>query len=308
MILLNDAPPLNQSQSLKAMYALLPEKGMVHSSMMCGQHYDRAEEFDDTWACPAITWSAGGQETYFFEDRKKILVRSAGALALAAGARYAYAASDERPFRSNMIVFPKWITSEAARGVLGEDLEKSEPFETKLFVPDAQTAMLMNEIAGACASNWTDQEFYNEKVALLYQRLLQTQAGDIDRSREAVRRKTRMELRRRIDRAKQFILENYCDAALTLQTIAQNACLSPYHLIRVFKMQTGVTPVQYLTSIRMNAAKRLLQNTRIGVAEAAYEVGYTDRAAFSRMFTKFYGKAPSKIDRPAAPGAPKFLI
>ena len=300
MILLNETPPPAQSQSLKAMYARLPEQGMVHSTMMRGQRYEMADEFDDAWACPAVTWSVGGKEKYSFADGKTVSVRSAGALALAAEARYAYAASDDRPFRSSMIVFPKWITRQAAHHVLDSETDLAQPLLTRLFLPDAYTTSLMDGIAAACVYDRVDREFYDENVALLYQRLLEAQAAD-KRGADVltvIRGATRVELKRRIDRAKQFLLENYCDGELTLQTIAEHACLSPYHLIRVFKMQSGATPMQFLISIRMKAAMRLLQNTGSAVADAAVDVGYSDRTAFSRAFTKYFGLAPSRITRP----------
>jgi len=281
---------------------------MVHSTVMQGQRYDMAEEFDDAWACSAITWSTGGEETYSFADGNTIEVRSAGALTLADDARYAYAASDVRPFWSNMIVFPKWITRQAARHVLGDEMKNTETLGTRLFLPDAKATHLMNNIAAACVSDRTDKEFYNESVALLYQCLLKGQ-NDASQSKGAlgvIHGRTRTELVRRIDRAKQFILESYFDRTLTVHTIAKHACLSRYHLIRVFKMQTGMTPMQFLISIRMKAAMRLFQNTGIGVADAAVEVGYSDRTAFSRTFTKYFGLAPSKIDRPVETVFPKF--
>jgi len=116
---------------------------MVHSTVMQGQRYDMAEEFDDAWACSAITWSTGGEETYSFEDGNTIEVRSAGALTLADDARYAYAASDVRPFWSNMIVFPKWITRQAARHVLGDEMKNTETLGTRLFLPDAKATHLI---------------------------------------------------------------------------------------------------------------------------------------------------------------------
>ncbi len=68
-------------------------------------------------------------------------------------------------------------------------------------------------------------------------------------------------------------------------------------LIRSFKRYTGLTPLQYLTSIRINKAKELLQVSNYSIQEIANIVGYEDPLYFSRIFKKQTGHAPSKFQR-----------
>ena len=110
MIILTEAPP--PDSDLGGLYARLPIEGMVHSSRMCGESYGLSSFYDDAWSCPAVTWSAGGHETYTFANGDIIELQNTGAMTIAAGERYSYRAGNT-PFRSSMIVFPRWLTNAA---------------------------------------------------------------------------------------------------------------------------------------------------------------------------------------------------
>lgn len=270
---------------------------MVHSGLMRGERYEMAENFEEDWMCPAVTWSAGGEETYRFRDGGTIGISPAGALCLSAEARYAYAAG-QTPFYSNMIVFPHWMTRGAVSPIL-DRVPNERRLQTQLIAPDAAAQNLMNEIALSCRRGFTNVDWYQEKLALLYEALLAAQERG-DRASErigAVKKTTRIELARRARRAQQFILENYADPTIGLREIAREACLSPYHLIRVFKDHAGQPPIQYLTAVRMEMAASLLRETGMTTTEVGQSVGYGDRTAFFRAFRKSHGAAPSTVAR-----------
>ena len=63
--------------------------------------------------------------------------------------------------------------------------------------------------------------------------------------------------------------------------------------IRSFKRYMGVTPMQYVTSIRINKAKELLKNTNYSIQEISGLVGYENPLYFSRIFRKQIGCSPS---------------
>ena len=72
----------------------------------------------------------------------------------------------------------------------------------------------------------------------------------------AARFATRVELYRRLHRAKDY-LECSLDTPIGLEDSALLACLSPHHFLRMFKKVFGVTPHQYLSRKRMERAKHL---------------------------------------------------
>lgn len=81
---------------------------------------------------------------------------------------------------------------------------------------------------------------------------------------------------------------------LTLDELAQDACLSIPHYSAVFKQKTGYTPMQIYTQIRIQHACELLSNTHLEIKTIAEESGYEDPFYFSRKFKHTMGVSPSE--------------
>lgn len=80
---------------------------------------------------------------------------------------------------------------------------------------------------------------------------------------------------------------------ISLDQIAENMYLSPFYISKLFKSETGDTPINYLISLRMEKAKELLDhNPALSIQEAAAAVGYEDAYHFSKLFKKYYGLSP----------------
>ena len=88
-----------------------------------------------------------------------------------------------------------------------------------------------------------------------------------------------------------YILTHYKEA-ITRETLAGLAGLSPSHFSHVFKRRTGKSPIEYLTEIRIRRAKELLVTSNKRLKEIAENVGYRDEFYFSRMFKKNIGLSP----------------
>lgn len=84
---------------------------------------------------------------------------------------------------------------------------------------------------------------------------------------------------------------------LTLDELAQTACLSETQLKKLFRQQIGLSVMQYLTRVRMEKAKALLQHTDYSVQRIAEQVGYSDLSAFSRRFSASFGLSPTRFSR-----------
>ena len=82
-----------------------------------------------------------------------------------------------------------------------------------------------------------------------------------------------------------------------LDELAAIACLSPFHLQRVFKSAFGTTPRDYGAALRMERARRLLAASGCPVGEIAASCGYAAVSAFSRSFRKLTGLSPSEYRR-----------
>jgi AraC-like DNA-binding protein/quercetin dioxygenase-like cupin family protein len=80
-----------------------------------------------------------------------------------------------------------------------------------------------------------------------------------------------------------FINENYAEP-LTLPYISAQFYISPYYLSRIFKETTGFTFVEYLNSIRVQQAQKLLRETKLSVMEISEKVGFGSITQFGRKF------------------------
>ena len=78
---------------------------------------------------------------------------------------------------------------------------------------------------------------------------------------------------------------------VSLQQMAEHTRMSPFHLIRVFKAATGLSPYEYLLTLRVEYAKHLLAKGR-NVQDAALESGFYDTSHLNRMFRKVSGSTP----------------
>jgi AraC family transcriptional regulator len=83
----------------------------------------------------------------------------------------------------------------------------------------------------------------------------------------------------------------------SLDRLAAQAGLSRFHFQRLFKAATGVPPSQYHINLRMNEARRLLRETKMGVVDVALEVGYANPSHFARLFRRETGLSPSDYRR-----------
>lgn len=98
-----------------------------------------------------------------------------------------------------------------------------------------------------------------------------------------------------IERAKQYIQENYQDSALSVEQICRYLHMSPAYFSTMFKKMTGQTYVNYLTEIRLNKAVELLNMTDDKTYVIASKVGYQEQNYFSYVFKKKFGVSPTKF-------------
>lgn len=82
---------------------------------------------------------------------------------------------------------------------------------------------------------------------------------------------------------------------LSLDEMASTACMSPYHFNRVFRQLTGIPPGQFLSALRLEAAKRLLLATDLSATEICYEVGYNSLGTFTSRFNQLVGLPPGQF-------------
>jgi AraC-like DNA-binding protein len=80
----------------------------------------------------------------------------------------------------------------------------------------------------------------------------------------------------------------------SVRELAQQVHLSPTHLQRLFKQETGVHIRDLLTERKLTAAANLLTTTDMEIKEIAYVVGYGHHSSFVRAFQRRFGQSPKR--------------
>lgn len=94
--------------------------------------------------------------------------------------------------------------------------------------------------------------------------------------------------------------EDHYSEKISLDQIAENMYLSPFYISKIFKSETGDTPIRRLIDIRLEKAMELLEGGWQGsIQEVAAKVGYDDAYHFSKLFKKRYGISPSQARKKA---------
>lgn len=94
--------------------------------------------------------------------------------------------------------------------------------------------------------------------------------------------------------------DDHYNEKISLDQIAENMYLSPFYISKIFKSETGDTPIRHLINIRLEKAKELLEGGYSGsIQEVAASVGYDDAYHFSKLFKKRYGISPSQARKKA---------
>ena len=98
-----------------------------------------------------------------------------------------------------------------------------------------------------------------------------------------------------IEETVKYIQKHYMNA-INLADMAKSHSVSPEHLSRVFKKETGFGFAEYLTLVRLQKAEYMLKNEPgKTICEVAYACGFNDSNYFSDKFKRAYGHSPSKF-------------
>ncbi len=92
---------------------------------------------------------------------------------------------------------------------------------------------------------------------------------------------------------------------ISIDDVAKSVGVSRSHLYRVFMLNVGKSPIDYLTEYRINEACKLLRAGNLSIAEVAVSVGFFDQFYFSRVFKRAKGVPPSKYIAAQTDAAPE---
>lgn len=166
---------------------------------------------------------------------------------------------------------------------LGEDItgKRALPGFSQNVIYDDEAACYLRQLHEMvmCGSG----EFEKEELLLLLISLLIQKYGQP--FEDCV-----VECREEVANACAFLEQHY-SKGISLEQICRHAGLSKSTLLRAFTKEKGVTPYRYLESIRINAAKALLEQG-VPPLEAAMQTGFSDQSHFTNYFSRFIGVSP----------------
>ncbi len=90
-------------------------------------------------------------------------------------------------------------------------------------------------------------------------------------------------------------LEHAASEELRLADVARAVGLSPFHFLRLFKRETGVTPYRFVIQARIRKAIVLLRETNLPVTRVALDVGFADLSNFINAFRREVGSSPARF-------------
>ena len=92
-------------------------------------------------------------------------------------------------------------------------------------------------------------------------------------------------------------------ADLSVEALAGRVCLSPRHFARLFHREVGVTPGRYVEALRLEVARRRLEETQLPVERLADDCGFGTGETMRRTFLRRLGVSPTEYRRRFAPSA-----
>jgi AraC-like DNA-binding protein len=152
----------------------------------------------------------------------------------------------------------------------------------------------MWSLATRCSRQLQPSSFEEDFLTLSHEVLMYYREVKAQFSRvPAAKVSTREELFRRLQIAREY-LHGHVDRRISLEEVSREACVSRYHLHRAFRRVFRLTPHAYITRLRLERARSLLESGH-AVTNVAMDVGFMSLSAFTRLFRSHYGFPPSAV-------------
>lgn len=289
---LPDLPPRPESRANAAFRRRFYERWGRENSVISG--HSRQMEFAVVRQALSIKCVSGGSERYFV-GRHDLPVSDSTWLVLNSGREYGSLLQSEVRAYSFSLFFRPGLADEVAaacRDHPGKALDRGgqqelllTAFHEQLRPHDQILSPAIRHIQRAVALGECDEQWLEEQFTLLAGALIRAEHRQ-QRFREQalahLRPATRGELSRRLLVAEAFMREHLAEP-LTLRVIAQQACLSPYHLLRRFRELHGTTPTVWLRRLRTQRALRLRCDRALSLQEIAVEAGISRASLWRAM-------------------------
>jgi AraC-like DNA-binding protein len=190
-------------------------------------------------------------------------------------------AADEKGWEFRIFYFDADLLRTAASLASGKQV--SLPAFRNPVIDDPELALQicrLHAVLEVEQSRLTRQELFLETFAELARRHADVRLPELKRGLE----------RQAVRRVREYLDTNtHCNVAL--EDLSELSGLSPYHLIRVFRQEVGLSPHAYFEQVRIHQARRLLKEG-LRIVDVALELGFNDQSHLNRHFKKLTGVTP----------------
>lgn len=135
------------------------------------------------------------------------------------------------------------------------------------------------------------EKYYDRQTAIYCAKMFQIDIGRHAQSAFAIFTGQKKHGDELVLKAQSYIEKNYQDK-ISIESLSNEFNIGRRNFDRRFIRATGITPLDYLQRVKIEAAKKSLENTRKTVNEVMYDVGYNDTKAFREVFSRVTGMSP----------------
>jgi AraC family transcriptional regulator len=258
------------------------------------------ETYRDNIPGPFSLFSTAKGKSFVSIDKKRITVSEDYFFLSNATQRYTLEIEKNQPSEVFNIHFGERWAEEVITGLSTNKSLLDQPdqsvtdihFYNKLFHKDEVVKSIQNQLLICQPEGDLKQD---ELLFKLMCHLLKQQGFITQRSLliPVIKSATREEILKRLFVATDFIY-SYYHRSLSLEELAKISCLSKFHFLRLFKHIFQKTPHQFITEIRIEKARQLLQNPDIEIKQLARQLGFENASSFSRLFYNHLKIYPSQ--------------
>lgn len=246
---------------------------LIHVMRSEHNHYERAKPVLDRYS-DCLVYVLGGSCEYTFVDGAHFTVNEGDILYLAYHSSYKM----ERGKNGYKVIFCDFFFD-------GTEDRKSAVYK---MGKQSQVESLFRKLYKSFLSGQNDG--FAEQMSLLY--LIYSEViNSVNRGYVGA------DARGRIEKAKGMIDERYGDPELGISQLAQECRFSEVYFRKLFKGVYRISPLDYLISVRLSNAERLLLHTSDNVEECALKCGFSSVGYFCRVFKKKTGITPARYRR-----------
>ncbi len=199
-----------------------------------------------------------------------------------------YRARTRGTFEGIVVALSPTIFSEASLGTARASRIAMKPSPGRA---DPVTAQLLSSLHANVLVGMPPDPLFFDAIGVALAAHLSRMYGEVDLTTSS-----RLLPRRRLDLLKNYI-NAHLEESLSLKELASLLSMDMFSFVRAFRRTTGVTPHQYLIDARVEAARRLLTESRLAIAQVALRCGFSSQSHLGSVLMKKYGVTPAVVRR-----------